>query len=128
MRKTGYFAGTTPSLDFIHAFLVWVIAWWAFVLAMPGDTFATNRIYHLFTAVMAESQWAGALAIVACWGAAGLYFRPLRIASIHVLCLTHATLAALLFIPNPIGTGSGVYAGLAVAGYYLLWRQGKADV
>ena len=91
---------------------------------MPGETFGKNpRLYNLFTTIMTEDQWAFVLGVAAFLGASGMIFRSIRLASIHLLCMVHALIAALLFIPNPIGTGTGVYAGLSVAGYYLLWRQ-----
>ena len=116
--------GNTPNLRLLHGFLVWVLAWWSFVLAMPGETFGKNpKLYYLFTTIMTEDEWAFALGVAAILGALGIKFQLIRLASIHLLCSVHFLIAALLFIPNPIGTGSGVYAGLSVAGYYLLWRQ-----
>lgn len=50
-------------------------AWLAFVLALPGDTFATSSGFRLMAEVMSEDRWAAVFAVAATIEVASLFSR-----------------------------------------------------
>jgi len=105
---------------FIHILLTWVMAWWCFILGLPGDTFATLAVYRGFSALMSEEAWSAATGIVFLIGAAGLYWPRVREASQYILSFAHGVIGMTIITTAPLNTGSGVYGGLMVAGWYLI--------
>ena len=112
-----------PSLLAIHCLLTWAVAWWAFVLILPGDTFATSTSFRMFAAVMLEDTWAYCFMGVTAIGVAGIVSSSCRLISGYVLTFAHALMAAMLMAAPPINTGTGIYSGLAVCAFYLLWQE-----
>ena len=58
----------TPPV-FIHVLLTFIMVWWCFILALPGDTFATSPAYAGFARIMPEDAWAFATGCVAVFAA-----------------------------------------------------------
>ena len=100
----------------VHGTLTLVLAWLAVVLAVPQRTFPTGTSYAMLEQMAPEGVWAAVFAAGALAGALGLLVRrpPLVALSCAVLCLLHGTFALLILAANPIGTGSGTYALLAL--------------
>ena len=120
-HPTGRFA--RPSLLAIHLLLTWALAWWSFVLIQPGDTFASSPVFRMFSVLMSEDQWAIALGCVSAVGLTGIISDRCRLASGISLAFTHALIAALLAAAPPFNTGTGIYSGLAVCAFFLLWQE-----
>lgn len=112
-----------PSLLAIHILLTWALAWWSFVLILPGDTFSTSPVFRLFAVVMSEDHWSYALGSVAFMGALGCLFDRFRLISGLMLAFAHAVIAAFLASAPPLNTGTGIYTGLAVCAFFLLWQE-----
>ena len=113
-----------PCMPMMHGLLTWVVAWWAIILALPFDTFSSSKSYRLFAEMASETLWAFGFACVAGLGVAGMMRPRLRLLSAHILAITHVLIAAFLCIPNPAGTGTGIYGGFALLAFYFLWRTG----
>lgn len=113
------------ALAAINMTLIAIMAWFAFILALPWNTFPTGVGYHLFAALMPEEMWAAAFAIVAAIGVIGLWSKNRNVwtLSAMVLSTAHGTVALLTLFGNPVGIGSGTYLTLAALGYYLVWRR-----
>lgn len=114
----------------IHAALTAVMAWLAFVLALPIDTFGTGQSFRLMASMGTEEHWAMAFWLVASLGLVGLLApgRWVRLGSALVLATTHGAVAGLFALANPATTASGTYGALAVLGYYLAWRRADEGV
>jgi hypothetical protein len=108
---------------FIHLCLSGVLAWWAFVLSMPGSVFAASKSYDIFTALSPhEGLWAAAFAAFSVFGLVGAVSRNTNLKWWSALALgaMHFIVAAFLWGGNAINTGSGTYAIIAAQAYYLL--------
>ncbi len=102
----------------LHMVVSAVPLWFCFVLSMHGDTFATGGgTFRHMAALATESQWAWASGIigVVCGAAWWTRFWPYWIMSTVFLAAWHGLVALSVFQSNPIGTGAGTYALLALA-------------
>ena len=106
---------------FLHLLLTFIMAWWCFILALPGSTFATSPAYAGFAWIMSEDWWAFATGCVAALGLCGLRWRRARASSEIALSIAHGLISMTVVASVPLSTATGVYAALMVSAWYLIW-------
>lgn len=109
----------------IHVQLVVIVLWLGFVLMLPADTFNTSPSWRYFARMGSEEAWAVTMFVAAGIGAAGIDTtrRWVKLVSVLFLATVHGSMAMLFLRGNPSGGASGVFATVALSGYYLAWRQ-----
>lgn len=115
----------------LHLIVSAVPAWFCLVLSWHGDTFATGGgAFAGMAAVASEHAWAIASGLVAVLGGSAWWTRswPFWVASTVILSAWHGLVALCVFQANPIGTGAGTYALLALAATIKVARRVDAHV
>ncbi len=108
----------------LHCATVAIPAWWALVLSLDGDTFASPA-YRYMQALGSEHDWALWSAVVAVFSGSAWLIRNqwVWLASCVTLAMWHGTVALTVWQANTIGTGAGTYAILAAAATVKLLRD-----
>lgn len=116
-------AGSMGGRGAIRVLLTAVMAWLAFVLLLPGETFRTAVSFRVMAGLGAEWQWAACFAVIAGIGIVGIATRSVVVWVACGLCVAmmHGLVALCLVLANPWATGSGTYGFMAYLGYYLVW-------
>lgn len=109
----------------VRCFLAAVLGWWAFVLALPGDTFSTSPSYAWFARLGTERGWAAVAGTASLFCASALFYRATwwRAASSLAAAAVYAVLAYGLWRGNPLSTGTGTYTACAVLCHLLAARN-----
>lgn len=127
---------TSANTDFmydarngIHAGLTAILAWIAFRLAMPDDTFATTSSFAYMARLAPENTWALLFWAVANLGIIGLATtnKVIRLASVLVVATAHGVLAGCLLMSDG-SIWSGTFGIIACMGYYLAYRRARAGI
>ncbi|MDB5371806.1 MAG: hypothetical protein JWP04_448 [Belnapia sp.] len=120
---------TSDGWAVLHLVVSAVPAWFCLVLSWRGDTFATGGgAFVAMAAVASEHTWALVSGIVAVMGGSAWWTRswPIWVGSTVILSAWHGLVALLVFQANPIGTGAGTYALLALAATIKVMRPVEA--
>jgi hypothetical protein len=100
--------------------------YWALVLALPGDLFASSSGYAKLGAIFPERIWAGVSAVCAFMPMLALYLGSVKIRrlalQLHVWYYT--TISVAIAAATPISTGIGIYALFALGASWAFWRLG----
>lgn len=118
LRLIGIFR--LQPLLMIRVALILVMAWWAFILFWPVETFPTGLGYRYFARIAPEGDWATFFLAVTLLGVVSLKWPRIRPASAHVLSFAHGMVSILFLLGNSAGTASGVYAVFALLAAYLV--------
>lgn len=97
--------------------LTLVPLWFSAVLALHGNTFGTSLSFSYMASIMSEPAWSllsGGVGLIAavCWARKTVLT---LIFATMLLAFWHGMVALCVFLANPIGTGTGTYALLALA-------------
>jgi len=113
----------------IHAGLTAILAWLAFRLGMPDDTFATSTSFAYMARIAPENTWALSFWAAANLGIIGLVTtnKVLRLASVLTVATMHGVLAGCLLMSDG-SIWSGTFAVIACMGYYLAYRRARAGI
>lgn len=103
------------------------------VLAMPGNTFETGTQWERFAELGTELEWAAGIGTIALIRISALIVNghwrrtpALRAATALLGAELWAYMALLFIVPGePLSTGTGVYAVLAVGDLVSAWRAAK---
>lgn len=112
----------------LRLFLAAVLACWAGLLALPGDSFARSTGYAWFAARGPEEAWAAGLGLAACACGSALVYRPpwWRMASALVTAVAFGVIAYGVWRANPLSPGTGTYICCAALSYALVLRNGAS--
>lgn len=109
--------------------LVACAAYWALILAWPGDSFMTSLSYRAMDHFADELWWAGAAAILALLPVLAFVARRvwLRLVAMILHVGWWSFIATMIFSSNPASTGWGIYALLAVSAGWVVIRVSWDD-
>lgn len=100
-----------------HFVLTGVMLWLAYLFIEPEKTFTTPG-WSIMARMMTEEGWGFFCLAVAFIGAGTMFTNNwnARTAAAGLLSMAHLLIAALVFMGNPHGAGSGLFFGYAVLG------------
>lgn len=109
----------------VRLFLTLVLGWWAFVLALPGDTFDTSPGYAWFAAKGTEGGWAAFTGTFSLVCGSALFYRATwwRAVSAIAASVAYGVIAYGVWAGNPLSTGTGTYVACAALCYALAARN-----
>lgn len=102
--------------------------WWAYILAASSRVFESSPGYAMFSHVADERQWSMAFFALAIIHSGSMIFGwyRLRRISCFFCSLMWLFVALLILISNPLSTGTGMYAIVALASFWVFWA-GPSD-
>lgn len=103
------------------------LLWWAFILALPFDTFDTSIAYRAMSGIAREEVWSGIFFVVAI---ASLYGMIMEQYSIRVTSLVISTglwtfIAAMMAMGSLATTGTGIYFIVACLNAFVVYKVGE---
>lgn len=109
----------------VRLFLAAVLGWWAYVLALPGDTFGASPGYAWFAARGTEAGWAAFTGLSSLVCGSALIYRATwwRAASAILASVAYGVIAYGAWASNPRSTGTGTYIACSALCYALAARN-----
>lgn len=100
----------------VHLGATGIMAWWSFILLMPGDTFGIAATFDTMAGIADEPVWAVLFGVIALIGLWGVETRSpqVRRASALVLSFGHSLIAWCVWDGAPLTTGTGTYTFVAL--------------
>ena len=109
----------------VHLVLTTVVAWFALVLAVRGDTFASAHTFNTMAVLLSEAHWSLVFAVTAFVGVAGLLTNSVldRMICVSLVSTMHGVVALCFIWANPFAFGLGPIVGAATLGIYIVMRR-----
>jgi len=101
--------------------------WWAFILALPTDTFGSSITYNAMARFASEGVWATAFFTVAFMTLFGMIFERFYIRMVGLIASAGLWIfvAAMMAVSNIATTGTGVYFIVFCLTTYVIYKVGE---
>lgn len=124
-----YLRYVLDNVKAIEVAIIAALAWWAFILAVPLETFSGTKAYDAMAGIASEEVWAVAFFIVAICNLYGMIAdkTKLRMISLIVSNGLWVFVSAMFAISDIATTGTGIYFIVSCLNTYVIYKVGEQN-
>jgi hypothetical protein len=126
-RVLKWIAGFLDHVKAIEVSLIAAALWWAFILAMPLNTFETAQAYRAMEGIASEEVWSGIFFVIAILNIYGMLAEryKFRLVSLVLSSGLWVFIAAMFAMGNLATTGTGIYFIVACLNAFVVYKVGE---
>lgn len=111
----------------IETAIITALLWWAFILFIPLNTFASAKAYSAMAGIASEEVWAVVFFIIAILCLYGMIYDSYRIRQIGLILSTGIWIfiASMFAISDIATTSTGIYFIVACLNAYVVYKVGE---
>lgn len=111
----------------IEVAIIAALLWWAFILIIPVNTFASAEVYQTMANVASEGVWASFFLAVALLNLYSMIMNKfaLNVITLIISCGIWAYIATAFAMSDIASTGTGVYYILACLNSFVVYKVGE---